>query len=184
MVWSGPLSNPMLREKAAKIKLLILDVDGVMTDGTLWMDDQGQEQKRFNIKDGFGLRCLMNNGIDVAIITGRKSGAVAHRAGELGIREVYQKVTDKRVPFYEILSRKGLTAQQVCYIGDDLPDLPLLEKVGLSITVADAVDEVKNRVDFVTDHQGGHGALREICELILKARDKWEGVVSSFVKPG
>lgn len=172
----------MHKEKAAKIKLLILDVDGVMTDGTIWINSQGEEQKGFNVKDGLGLRCLMENGIDVAIITGRQSEAVAHRAGELGIREIYQKATDKLVPFYEILGKKGLAEYQVCYIGDDLPDLLLLEKVGLSITVADAVEEVKRRVDFVTNNKGGQGAVREICEFILKAQKKWAGVVSSFEK--
>jgi 3-deoxy-D-manno-octulosonate 8-phosphate phosphatase (KDO 8-P phosphatase) len=172
----------MLKEKAVKIKLLILDVDGVMTDGTIWIDARGQEQKGFNVKDGFGLRCLMKNGIDVAIITGRKSEAVAHRAGELGIQEIYQKVTDKRAPFYEILGKKGLTEDQVCYIGDDLPDLRLLKKVGLSISVADAVEEVKERVDFVTNNKGGHGAIREVCEIILKAQKKWAEVVSSYEK--
>lgn len=172
----------MLKEKAAKIKLLILDIDGVMTDGTIWIDAKGQEQKGFNVKDGFGLRCLMNNGIDVAIITGRKSEVVAHRAEELGIQEIYQKVTDKRVPFYEILGKKALTEDQVCYIGDDVPDLSLLKEVGLSITVADAVDEVKERVDLVTNNKGGHGAVREVCEYILKAQKKWSAVVLSYEK--
>lgn len=172
----------MLKEKAAKIKLLILDVDGIMTDGTIWIDAKGQEQKGFNVKDGFGLRCLMNNGIDVAIITGRQSEVVSHRAAELGIKEVYQKVTNKRAPFYEILEKKGLTEEQVCYIGDDLPDLLLLKKVGLAITVADAVEEVKEGVDFVTKHRAGHGAVREACEFILKAQKKWAAVVTSYEK--
>jgi len=132
----------MLNQKAAKIKLLILDVDGVLTDGTIWIDDQSQEKKGFNAKDGFGLKCLQKGGIEVAIITGRQSEVVAHRARELGIQEVYQKVVDKRDPFYKILAEKGLNKDQVCYIGDDLPDLPLLKQVGLSVTVADAAREV------------------------------------------
>ena len=172
----------MLKEKAAKIKLLILDVDGVMTDGTIWIDDQGREQKGFHVKDGFGLRSLMNNGIEVAIITGRQSEVVAHRARELGIQEIYQKVPDKRVPFYEILGKKGLSEDQACYIGDDLPDLLLLRKVGLSITVADGAEELKEYVDLVTKKKGGHGAVREVCEFILKAQKKWTDVVSSYEK--
>lgn len=170
----------MFQQKAAKIKLLILDVDGVMTDGTIWIDDRAREQKGFNVGDGFGIKCLMKAGIGVAVITGRRSGVVVHRTGELGIQEVHQGVSDKLVPFYEIMQKKGLTTEQVCYIGDDLPDLPLLKKVGLSVTVADALQEVKDRVDFVTGKEGGRGAVREVCELILKAQKKWAETVSFY----
>lgn len=174
----------MFNQKAVKIKLLILDVDGVMTDGTIWIDDRAREQKGFNVKDGLGMRCLMKNGIDVAVITSRQSEVVARRAGELGLREVHQAVSDKRFTFYQILEKRGLTGDQVCYMGDDLPDLPLLKEVGLSVAVADAAREVRDQADFVTENRGGQGAVREVCELILKAQDKWDGIVSSFVNPG
>jgi len=163
----------MTEEWAAKTKLLILDVDGVLTDGSIIMNDHGEEIKCFHVKDGHGLRLLMNAGIHVAIITGRKSKTVEHRARDLGIREVYQGVKDKESLCKELIQYKKLDKEQVCCIGDDLPDLPMFNQVGISIAVADASPELRTEADLVTKNRGGKGAVREVCELILKAQGKW-----------
>jgi len=163
----------MTEEWAVKTKLLILDVDGVLTDGRIIMNDRGEEIKGFHVKDGHGLRLLMNAGIHVAIITGRKSKTVEHRARDLGIREVYQGVKDKESLAKELIQNKKLDKEEVCCMGDDLPDLPMFNQVGISIAVADASPELLAEADFVTTKKGGKGAVREICELILKAQGKW-----------
>ena len=163
----------MTEEWAAKTKLLILDVDGVLTDGRIIMSDRGEEIKCFNVKDGHGLRLLMDAGINVAIITGRKSKTVEHRTRDLGIREVYQGVKDKEALAKELIQHKKLDKEQVCCMGDDLPDLPMFNQVGISIAVADACPELLTEADFVTKNRGGKGAVREVCELILKAHGKW-----------
>jgi len=164
----------------SQIKLLLLDVDGVLTDGRILYDDQGGEQKAFDVKDGHGLKLLQRAGFDVGIITGRQSAIVSRRAEELGIRLVYQGAKDKRVPFVEILDILGLEPQQVAYVGDDLVDLPILLKVGFSVTVADALDEVKCQVDLVTKRPGGRGAVREICDYLLKATGQWDAVTARY----
>jgi 3-deoxy-D-manno-octulosonate 8-phosphate phosphatase (KDO 8-P phosphatase) len=163
----------MLTGKPGDIKLLILDVDGVMTDGRIIINDQGEETKTFNVKDGYGIRLLLGAGIDVAIITGRQSRCVEHRADDLGIKSLYQGVTDKKSVCMKLLEEKHLTSQQTCFIGDDLLDLPLLKFVGLPVAVADAVKEVRETAMYVTEKNGGNGAVREVCELILKAQDAW-----------
>ncbi|MBN1625484.1 MAG: HAD hydrolase family protein [Deltaproteobacteria bacterium] len=163
----------MLDKKLKRIKILILDVDGVMTDGRIYMNDHGEETKAFNVKDGYGIRSLLYAGIDVAIITGRESGVVGQRAKDLGIKYVYQGVSDKRSAGIGLLQEKGLAGDQACYIGDDLPDVPLLRYVGLPVAVADAVEEVREAALYVTGKNGGDGAVREICELILKSQGAW-----------
>ena len=163
----------MTEEWAAKTRLLILDVDGVLTDGSIIMNDHGEETKCFHVKDGHGLRLLMDAGIHVAIITGRKSKAVKHRARDLGIREVYQGIKDKEALCKELIQYKKLDKEQVCCMGDDLPDLPVFNQVGFSIAVADASSELREKADFTTKKKGGKGAVREVCELILKAQGKW-----------
>jgi len=160
----------MMEEKAKRIRLLVLDVDGVMTDGSILIDEHGKETKRFHVRDGLGLKLLMEAGIDVVIISGRKSEAVEHRAKDLGIREVYQGVKDKGPLFTELIQRKKLRGEQVCCMGDDLPDLPLFSQAGSSIAVSDAAVEVRDAADFITKNRGGDGAVREACELILKAK--------------
>ncbi|MFC1824807.1 KdsC family phosphatase [Thermodesulfobacteriota bacterium] len=165
-----------ITQKATQIKLLILDVDGVMTEGQILLDSHGEEIKVFNVKDGQGLRLLMRAGIDVAIISGRRSKALQFRAEELKISEAYQAVDDKGAICQELCRRKKLTQKQVCCMGDDLPDLPLFSQAGLSIAVADAAAEVLEAADFITEHRGGKGAVREACELILKAQKKWPTV--------
>jgi YrbI family 3-deoxy-D-manno-octulosonate 8-phosphate phosphatase len=165
----------MTEEWAIRIKLLILDVDGVMTDGRIIMNGRGEEIKRFHVKDGYGLKRLLDAGIDVVIITGRKSRAVEYRAKELGIQEIYQGVKEKGSLCREVIERKNLMKDQVCCMGDDLPDLPMFGQVGTSIAVADAADEVRNAAGHVTAQKGGHGAVREVCEWILKAQQSWPG---------
>jgi YrbI family 3-deoxy-D-manno-octulosonate 8-phosphate phosphatase len=170
----------MLSEKASKIKLLLLDVDGVMTDGRITMNDQGEETKVFNVKDGLGLKMLMSSGIEVVILTGRRSQILALRAEELGIEEVYQGVKNKDMLCNQLRKVKNLKKEQMCSLGDDLPDLAMFMGSGLSIAVADAVKEVREAADFITKNKGGFGAVREVCELILKCQGKWRGVLTGF----
>ena len=170
-----------MRERLEKIRLLLLDVDGVMTDGRIIYDDHGNELKAFDVKDGHGLKLLQRSGIRVGIITGRQSPVVDRRALELGIDLVYQGAKDKLVPFREVLHKTGLSAEQIAYVGDDLPDLPVLRRVGFAATVADAVDEIKPHVHYVTAHPGGRGAVREICDLLLRSTGRWENVTARYL---
>ena len=170
----------MTEEKAAKIKLVFLDVDGVMTDGRITMDAQGKETKSFCVKDGLGLRMLMSGGVDVVIVTGRSSQVVEHRANDLGIEEVHQGVTDKNLLCRQIIKDRGVTKQEICCIGDDLADLPMFSEAGLCIAVADAVKEVREAADFITRSKGGFGAVREACEWLLKCQGKWHTAMAPF----
>jgi len=163
-------ADQLLIERAARIRMLVLDVDGVLTDGRLYFDNQGNEMKAFCTRDGLGMRALQSQGVILALITGRQSDIVAHRAAQLGVEHVYQGRNDKLNAFNELLSDTGMDEEQTCYAGDDWIDLPVLERVGLAVTVADADPVVKNRVHWVTSRDGGHGAVREICDLILAAR--------------
>jgi YrbI family 3-deoxy-D-manno-octulosonate 8-phosphate phosphatase len=169
---------------ATRIKLLILDVDGVMTDGRIIVNERGEEIKRFHARDGYGLKRLLSEGIDVVIITGRKSKALEHRAKELGIQEIYQGVMEKESLCRELIEHKELRKDQVCCIGDDLPDLAMFNQAGISIAVADAVAEVRDAASYVTKKKGGKGAVREICELILKAQQKWPSGTPSLPGKG
>ncbi len=169
-----------MEAKLAKIKLLLLDVDGVMTDGRIIYDNQGNELKAFDVKDGHGLKMLQRAGINIGIITGRKSELVAKRAAELGIEILYQKALNKLDPYREILAEQGLTDEQVAYVGDDVVDLPILRRVGFSATVADAVPEVLPLVDYVASRPGGRGAVREICDLLIKASGQWERLTERY----
>ena len=164
----------------AKIKLLLLDVDGVMTDGRIIYDNDGGETKAFDVKDGHGLKLVQRAGIKVGIITGRQSLVVARRAKELGIELVYQGVKDKSLPFNEILEKLALTAEEVAYVGDDIVDLPVMRKVGFAATVADAVDDVKPFADMISERPGGRGAVREICEYLLKESGRWSAVTRHY----
>ena len=162
--------DPLLLERASRIRALVLDVDGVLTDGRLYFDNQGNELKAFSTRDGLGMRALQQFGTLLALITGRQSQIVAHRAANLGIEHVYQGRNDKLNAFHELIAETGLEASEVCYAGDDWVDLPVLDRVGLAVTVADADAVIKGRVHWVTSRLGGHGAVREICDLILAAR--------------
>ena len=174
------LSDMHLINKIRGIKLLILDVDGVMTDGRIIIDDAGLESKHFNVRDGHGLKILMRCGIDVVLLTGRKSGVVDHRAADLGITEVHQGIWNKREVFDEILKRRKLTPEETAYVGDDVVDIPVLKRVGFGVAVADACPEVLGIADYVTEQSGGRGAVREVCEVILKAQGRWGEVAARY----
>jgi len=146
-----------IKEKLKRIKLLILDVDGVMTDGRIIMDDEGHEIKNFNVRDGHGLKILQRYGIKVAILTGRQSKVVEHRAKDLEIKDVYQKVFNKKEVFEKILNKHKLSPDETAFIGDDIVDIPVLRRVGFSAAVADAADVVTKSVDYVARNRGGHG---------------------------
>lgn len=159
-----------LAQRASKIKLTAFDVDGVMTDGSITYDENGVEYKTFNAKDGQGITMLNNAGIITAIITARNNGTVQHRAENLKFKEIHQGSKNKLETLKEILKKYSLNMDEVAYMGDDLPDLCILEKAGLSACPYDAVDEVKQTAHFVSSKNGGKGAVREFCELILKNR--------------
>jgi 3-deoxy-D-manno-octulosonate 8-phosphate phosphatase (KDO 8-P phosphatase) len=175
--------DPLLLERAAAIKLLALDVDGVLTDGKLYFDNHGNEMKAFSTRDGLGMRLLQNHGIELALITGRKSNIVAQRAQQLGIRHVFQGCNDKLQALTELLDRTGVDEKAVCYAGDDWIDLPVLDRVGLAVTVADADQVVRSRVHWVTSRAGGKGAVREICNFILKAQGLEQNVLDGILNP-
>ena len=160
------------REKAEAVQLLILDVDGVLTDGQIILTEQGEEIKSFHARDGYGLRMLMDEGIEVVFISGRRSKAVDCRARDLGVQEVHQGVRDKGPLCEKIIRERRLQKDQVCCVGDDLPDLPLFEKAGISFAVSDASAVMKDLADYVTSERGGYGAVREVCEIILESRGK------------
>ncbi len=165
------------------MKLLFLDVDGVLTDGRITLNEKGEEIKSFDVRDGFGLKLLMRDGIEVVIVTGRKSRVVAHRARELGISEVYQGISDKRAVCRHLVKIRGHSTMQVGAVGDDLPDLAMFDESGLRMTVADAAKEVRERADFVSGRRGGKGAVREICEWILKCRGSWPRIAFTEPRP-
>ena len=161
-----------LQERASNVRMLVLDVDGVLTDGKLYFDHAGNEMKAFNTRDGLGMKALQRSGIEVAVITGRKSEIVAQRMAQLDIEHVYQGREDKLNAFRHLLEATGLDAEQVCFAGDDWIDLPVLLRVGLAVTVADADEHVKEHAHWITQRNGGEGAVREICNLILAAQGK------------
>ena len=164
--------SPHVRERASRVKLAVFDVDGVLTDGKLWYSDDGRERKAFHVQDGFGLKRLIANGIEVAIITGRISHIVTERTAELGIAHVYQGQDDKLACFEQIIAALGLTREQCCYTGDDVPDLPVMRAVGLSIAVANAHPSILDHIHWRTKLAGGEGAAREVCDLLLSAQGK------------
>lgn len=170
-------------EKAKKIKLVIFDIDGVLTTGALFIGDDGQEYKAFNSKDGHGLRMLQDSGVEVAIITGRKSNVVAHRAGDLGISRVYQGKREKLPAYLELLEETGLNHQDIAYVGDDVVDLPVMSKVGLAICVQDGHPFVKKHSHWITDRNGGCGAGRDVCELIMEAQGNLQAMLESYISP-
>jgi 3-deoxy-D-manno-octulosonate 8-phosphate phosphatase (KDO 8-P phosphatase) len=173
-----------LQERATQIKLVILDVDGVLTDGSLFYDNQGQEYKAFNSKDGHGIRMLKDAGIEVAIITGRQSELVLHRAENLKISPalIYQGYRDKRPAFQALLKKTQLAAHNIAYVGDDVIDLPIMSKVGLAISVSDAHPFVRQHSHWVTHNAGGKGAVREVCERLLAEQGKLDAMLASYLK--
>jgi len=170
----------MTSSKMEKIRLLLLDVDGVLTDGGIIYSNIGSEIKVFNVKDGLGIRLLIEAGIRVGIVSGRESGALRCRCRDLGIDDVYENVSDKRLILPQILEKAGVAAGEVAFMGDDLPDIPLMKAVGLPIAVSDATEAVRNTADWITAAKGGCGAVREVCESLLKAQGRWEAVLEGF----
>ena len=170
----------MPRVELENIELLCLDVDGVLTDGGIYLDDHGIETKRFHVRDGLGLRAWMKLGYYAAIITGRKGMATAHRARELGIEHVIVGSDDKAAALEAVVSQLGLTASETAVIGDDLPDLPMMSKAGYAMAVADAASEVRSAAAFVTTRPGGQGAVREAVEHLLKAKGRWDEAIGLY----
>lgn len=168
------------KKRAKEIRLLLLDVDGVLTDGRIIYDGEGREFKTFDVKDGQGIKLLQQGGLKVGILTGRRSSAVSLRAKELGIEILHQKVLDKTKTLDGILGKNEIRAEQICFMGDDLADLPVLHRVGFAVAVADAVEDVKKNAHYITRHHGGRGAVREICEVILKSQGKWKEIISQY----
>jgi 3-deoxy-D-manno-octulosonate 8-phosphate phosphatase (KDO 8-P phosphatase) len=166
-------------EKAAQIRLVIFDVDGVLTDGSLFIGDDGQEYKAFNSRDGHGMKMLQASGVAIGIITGRSSQVVSHRMSSLGINHVYQGQHDKLPAFIELIGKLGLKADEVAYVGDDVVDLPILSRVGLAIAVQDAHSLVKQHSHWITPSPGGRAAARDVCELIMQA----QGSLDEQLKP-
>ena len=158
------------------IKLIIFDIDGIMTDGRIYYFDDGMEAKAFNVRDGLAIKMILKNKIEVAVISGRKSKATAKRMRDLGIKHFYLGAIDKIKPFNELKKKLKIKNENIAYMGDDLPDIPVMEQVGFSITVADALPEVLKVADYTTKITGGNGAVREACDLILKTgklKAKW-----------
>ena len=164
------MNSAATHNRLAELRLVAFDIDGVFTDGRFYLSDDGIESKAFNTQDGFGIRRLIDAGFEVAVISGRRSAATAKRMDELGVGNVILGTSDKSAAFDELLSGLGLDASECAYVGDDIPDLSLLEKVGYSIAVANAVEEVRDFCDYTTKAAGGYGAVREVCDLVLAAR--------------
>lgn len=170
----------IVQQKAKSVRMLIMDVDGVLTNGEIIYTGGGQEVKHFNVRDGFGIRLAHRVGLKTAIITARYSEVVTHRSRELEITEIRQNALKKLPAYEQIIKTHQLTDEQVAYIGDDLVDLPLLKRVGLAVAVADAQPEVRQAAHYVTQLPGGKGAVRELIELILKAQDTWQEATSRY----
>ncbi len=177
----GPKISRELKKRAAKIKVLLMDVDGTMTDGSVTLlsqpDGTALEIKTFDAHDGQGLTLAHTAGIRTGCITGRESAALQRRANEVSIEFVYMKQPTKIPAYEEILRKAGVPESAVAYVGDDLPDLPIMRRVGLAVAVGDAVSEVKNAAHFITKAHAGHGAIRDAVELILKSKGVWEEMI-------
>ena len=171
-------------ERAKRVKCVILDVDGVLTDGGIYVGADGELFKPFYCRDGLGVTLARKVGVRTAIITGRASKHVVFRAGELRIEDIWQGNLDKRGAYRELKEKRGLSDEEIAYVGDDVLDLPIMLKVGFPIAVADGVPEVREVAQLVTDHPGGHGAVRDAFEFILKAQGRWRQILDSFKAPG
>jgi 3-deoxy-D-manno-octulosonate 8-phosphate phosphatase (KDO 8-P phosphatase) len=174
--------NPELATRCAPIELLLVDVDGVLTDGVIAIDDLGVETKHFYVRDGSAIRLWRKAGKRAAILSGRSAPVVDRRAAELGIAPVIQGVAEKGAPFRALIQELGLDARQVCYVGDDLADLPVLRAVGLAACPADAADEVRQVAHLVARSAGGRGAVREVVEVLLKHQGAWDVLVAGFMR--
>ncbi len=171
-----------IERRASRIKLLLMDCDGVLTDGRLWLTEDGDEQKSFNTHDGLGLTLLHRAGLKSGIITGRSSRAVTRRAAELGVEFVRQGEPNKIAAFEQVLQQAGLAEGEVAFVGDDLPDIPIMKRAELAVSVADAIEETRLVAHYVTRARGGRGAIREVVELILKAQGRWQDLAEDYLK--
>lgn len=167
--------------RAARIRLMIFDVDGILTDGSLHYGPDGETIKTFNVLDGHGIKLLQQSGVATAIISARKSDIVARRAADLGIRHLYQGVHDKRTAFEQLLAETGTAAEACGFVGDDVIDLPILLRTGFAASVPNAHPEVRSRVHYVTQASGGHGAARELCDFILRAQGNYEAAIAPYL---
>lgn len=171
-----------LSESLQAVKAVILDVDGVLTDGGIYYDPTGREIKRFHVADGLGIELLRHAGLRVAILSGRVSEALTRRAAELKVAECYQGVRDKKAQIEKLRQQWQVKADELLYVGDDLNDLPALEAVGVRVAVANAAPEIKERAHYITQAPGGNGAVREVCEWLLKARGEWERTIERYLQ--
>jgi 3-deoxy-D-manno-octulosonate 8-phosphate phosphatase (KDO 8-P phosphatase) len=171
-----------IQQRAARVKLLLMDCDGVLTDGHIWILENGEDQKAFHTRDGLGIELLHRAGLMSGIISGRTSSALERRAQSLRVSYLWQGRDDKREAFADTLAQARVSSEEVAFVGDDLTDLPLMAQSGLAIAVADAVAEVRERAHYVTTANGGNGAIREVVELILKAHGRWDDLVKSYLK--
>lgn len=170
-----------VQQRAAHIKLLMMDCDGVLTDGRIWLFENGEEQKGFHTRDGLGIELLHRAGLRSGIISGRTSSAVEDRAKGLGMSFLVQGCVDKENAFAETLAQAGVTKEEVAFIGDDLNDIPLMVQSGLGVAVADAAPETRAQAHYVTTVVGGYGAVREVVELILKAQGRWDDLILRYM---
>jgi len=175
------MNEKALSETAANIKLVVFDVDGVLTDGKLVLGENGNEYKSFHVRDGHGIVMLMETGCNVAVITARSSKIVAERMSSLGIKYIYQGEKDKGKAIKNLFDQLGLMPSEIAYVGDDIIDLPAMNKVALPIAVADAHPEVRKIAKFITKNNGGQGAAREVCELIMIAQDNFKKIIESYL---
>lgn len=169
-------------DRAACVRLMIFDVDGILTDGSLHYGPDGEVIKTFNVLDGHGIKLLQQSGVATAIISARKSAIVSKRASDLGITHVYQGVHDKRTAFEQLLQQTGISPEQCGFIGDDVIDLPILLRVGFAVSVPNGHPEVRKRVHYVTQATGGRGAAREVCDFILHAQGSYEAVLAPYLR--
>lgn len=170
-----------LLEKAKKIQCIICDIDGVLTDGLIYIDNHANEQKAFNIQDGLGLKLLMAAGIEVAVITGSQNAVIDHRMKQLDIRHYFKGQINKQSAFEQLKAQLNLPDEAFAYVGDDLPDLPIMKQVGLSVAVSNAVRQVQEIATWRTTLHGGRGAVREVCDLILTAQNKMDAALDKFL---
>lgn len=171
-----------MQERAQAVRLMIFDVDGVMTDGSLYYTDDGQELKAFNSLDGHGLKMLRQSGVQLAIITGRRSRLVEHRAANLGIDHLHQGAHDKLATFLELLDATGFKAEECGYMGDDLVDLPVMRRVAFAVAVPEAPDLVRHHAHYVTGAGAGRGAVREACELLMQSQGTFEAQLAPYLR--
>jgi 3-deoxy-D-manno-octulosonate 8-phosphate phosphatase (KDO 8-P phosphatase) len=175
------MTSSEIEQRAARVKLLLMDCDGVLTDGRIWLLESGEDQKAFHTRDGLGIELLHRAGLRSGIISGRTSTAVERRARGLGMSFICQGCVDKRQAFLETLAQAGLTNAEVAFVGDDLNDIPLMLQSGLGVAVADAALETREHAHYVTSTPGGRGAIREVVELILKSQGRWSDLVRHYL---